>query len=341
MTRIASLLILLAALLLPSIAVQAPAQQKTLVVTGYGGRWSEVMKKALIEPFEKQHGVKIELVTGITTEWVAKLMAGGPDNPPFDVVMGNEPPFPIPRERGFFEARNLALAPNIKNVYDKALVGDTSVAIFWSRIGIAYRTDVVTRKPTSWKDLWDEAYTGRRGTYVIGNTLGINFLFMTSKIYGKDFFDVDAGIAAIKRMQPKLVDFTGTIEKYLESKEVVIAVLHDGSTYDLQKRGIPLDWAAPSEGVPILDQVIQVTKGSKNKELAWKLVDAYLSPEVQTAFATELFFSPTNKTVKLPPEVTRKIISGPADVDKLVLFDWAKIARQRPQWTERWNKELR
>ena len=76
MTRIASLLILLAALLLPSIAVQVPAQQKTLVVTGYGGRWSEVMKKALIEPFEKQHGVKIELVTGITTEWVAKLTAG-------------------------------------------------------------------------------------------------------------------------------------------------------------------------------------------------------------------------------------------------------------------------
>ncbi len=75
--------------------------------------------------------------------------------------------------------------------------------------------------------------------------------------------------------------------------------------------------------------------------LAWKLVDMYLSPEVQTAFATELFFSPTNKTVKLPPDVARKMISGPAEVDKLVLFDWAKVARQRPQWTERWNKELR
>src|SRR5262249_11394391 len=94
-------------------------------------------------------------------------------------------------------------------------------------------------------------------------------------------------------------------------------------------------------GQPILDQVIQVTKGSKQKELAWKLVDMYLSPEVQTAFATELFFSPTNKPVKLRPEVARKMISGPAEVDKLVLFDWAKVARQRPQWTERWNKELR
>src|SRR5262249_37141873 len=130
MRRLASLLAVVAVLLLPAGAPPTPAQQKTLVVTGYGGRWSEVMKKALIDPFEKQHGVKVELVTGITTEWVAKLMAGGPDHPVFDLVMGNEPPLPIPRERGFFEPRNVALAPNIKNVYDKALIGDTSLAIF-------------------------------------------------------------------------------------------------------------------------------------------------------------------------------------------------------------------
>jgi putative spermidine/putrescine transport system substrate-binding protein len=334
-----ALIAILACALLP--APRADAQQKTLVVTGYGGRWSEVMKKALVEPFEKKHGVKVEIVTGITTEWVAKLLAAGPDNPPFDVVFGNEPPFPIPRERGFFDRRNEALAPNIKNLYPKALIGDTSLAMFWGRIGLAYRTDSVQRKPTSWKDFWDEAYAGRRATYVIGNTLGINFLFVASKLYGKDYFDVDAGLAAIKRAQPKLVDFTGTVEKQLEQKEVVMAVLHDASAYDLQKRGLPIEWVAPREGQPILDQIVQVTRGSKNKELAWKFIDAYISPEVQLAFATELFWSPTNKTVTLPPDVAKKIISGPADVDKLVLFDWAQVARQRPQWTEKWNKEMR
>ncbi len=285
----------------------ADAQTTTLVVTGYGGRWSEVMKKALVEPFEKKHGVKVEIVTGITTEWVAKLLAAGPDNPPYDVVFGNEPAFPIPRERGFFEKRNEALAPNIKNLYPKALIGDTSL----------------------------------RATYVIGNTLGINFLFIASKLYGKDYFDIDAGVAAIKRAQPKLVDFTGTVEKQLEQKEVVLAVLHDAAAHDLQKRGIPVDWVAPSEGQPILDQIVQVTRGSKNKELAWKFIDAYISPEVQLAFATELFWSPTNKTVKVPADVAKKIVSGPADVDKLVLFDWAYVAKQRPQWTEKWNKEMR
>ena len=99
-------------------------------------------------------------------------------------------------------------------------------------------------------------------------------------------------------------------------------MLHDAATNDLKKRGIPVDWVAPGEGTPILDQVVQVTRGSKNKELAWKFIDAYLSPEVQLAFATELFWSPTNRTVKVPPDVAKKVI-GPADVEKLVLFDWA------------------
>ena len=319
---------------------RADAEPVTLVVTGYGGRWSEVMKKVLVEPFEKKHGVKVEVVTGITTEWVAKLMAAGPDNPPFDVVFGNEPAFPIPRERGFFDKRNDTLAPNIKNLYPKALIGDTSLAMFWGRIGLTYRTDSGVKKPVSWKDFWDDAYTGKRSTYVIGNTLGINFLFVVSKIFGKDYFDIDAGVAAIKKAQPKLVDFSGTIEKQLEQKEVVLAVLHDAGTNDLKNRGIPVDWVAPSEGTPILDQVVQVTRGSKNKELAWKFIDAYLSPEVQTAFATELFWSPTNKTVKLPADVAKKVI-GAGDIDKLVLFDWAQVAKQRPQWTEKWNREMR
>src|SRR5260370_24306554 len=123
-----------------------------------------------------------------------------------------------------------------------------------------------------------------RSTYVIGTTLSSNFLIIVSKSFGRDFYDIDAGVAAIKHAQPKLVDFTGTVEKQLEQKEVVMAVLHDASTYDLHKRGIPVDWAAPSEGLPILDQIRQLTRRSQNKEQASKLIDAYTSPQGQHAY---------------------------------------------------------
>ena len=262
------------------------------MVTGYGGRWSEVMKKALVEPFEKKHNVKVEVVTGISTEWVAKLMAAGPDNPPFDVLFGNEPAFPIPRERGFFDKRNDTLAPNIKNLYPKALIGDTSLAMFWGRIGLAYRTDSGVKKPTSWKDFWDDAYTGKRSTYVIGNTLGINFLFVISKIFGKDYFDIDAGVAAIKKAQPKLVDFSGTMEKQLEQKEVGDRGAPRRGDQRSEEARHPGGLGGPREGTPILDQVVQVTQGSKNRELAWKFIDAYLSPEVQTRLRDRALLEP-------------------------------------------------
>ena len=334
------LAILASTLLLPILPAQA--QQTTLVVTGYGGRWSEVMKKALVEPFEKKHGVKVEIVTGITTEWVAKLLAAGPDNPPYDVVFGNEPAFPIPRERGFFEKRNETLAPNIKNLYPKALIGDTSLAMFWGRIGLAYRTDSGIKKPTSWKDFWDEAYVGKRATYVIGNTLGINFLFI-------DLEDLRQGLLRHRRRgrrhQARPAQAGG-----LHGHRGEAARAEGGRDRGAPRRLPPTicrsaasRWTGspPARACRSSTRSSRSRSGSKNKELAWKFIDAYLSPEVQLAFATELFWSPTNKTVKVPADVAKKIISGPADVDKLVLFDWAQVAKQRPQWTEKWNKEMR
>ena len=43
-----------AATLIP--VAPAYAQGTTLIVTGYGGRWSEVMKKALVEPSRRSTG---------------------------------------------------------------------------------------------------------------------------------------------------------------------------------------------------------------------------------------------------------------------------------------------
>src|SRR5258705_10628103 len=70
------LLAAIAVTLLP--APPAHAQQTALVVTGYGGRWSGVMKKGLVQPFEKKNGAKGGILTGLTNEWVGKMMAPAP-----------------------------------------------------------------------------------------------------------------------------------------------------------------------------------------------------------------------------------------------------------------------
>ncbi|MBI3457513.1 MAG: hypothetical protein HY002_17170 [Candidatus Rokubacteria bacterium] len=51
--------------------------------------------------------------------------------------------------------------------------------------------------------------------------------------------------------------------------------------------------------------------------------------------------SPINGTVKPPPEVAAQTISGRKDVEKLLIFDRARIAERRPTWTDPWNRVLR
>ena len=171
---------------------------------------------------------------------------------------------------------------------------------------------------------------GRRATYVIGNTLGINFLFITSKLFGKDYFDIDAGVAAIKRAQPKLVDFTGTAQKQLEQKEVVLAVLHDADTYDMQKRGIPVDWVAPQRGHADPRPGRPGPAGLEEQGAGVEVHRRLPLARGAAGLRHRALLEPDQQDGEGAPDVAQKIINGPADVDKLVLFDWAHGGQAAP-----------
>jgi putative spermidine/putrescine transport system substrate-binding protein len=83
-----------------------------------------------------------------------------------------------------------------------------------------------------------------------------------------------------------------------------------------------------------------VLKGSKNRELAWKFLDAFLDNQAQVGFATSEFYGPANKTVTVPEEDAKLITATPEDVKRLAFFDWDTIGGQRSRWIERWNREI-
>src|SRR4029450_6360747 len=112
--------------------------------------------------------------------------------------------------------------------------------------------------PTSWKDLADPAFAGQRGGYQIPiNSIGQMHLMMLGKVYGKGFEDLDAAYKALEQLKPiKLYDFTGGMEKALLSAEVNIGGLHDSGIYRYDGENQPIAFAAPSEGVLSLQQVV-------------------------------------------------------------------------------------
>ena len=139
------------------------------------------------------------------------------------------------------------------------------VSAFTSAIGFGYRTDKGLTEPKSWKDLADPKLAGVRASYIIPvNSLGQMHLMMLGKIYGKGLTDLDAAYKALEQLKPiKMYDFTGGMEKALLSAEVNLGVLHDSGIYRYDGQNQPIAFAAPSEGVLSLEQVWNITPGTK------------------------------------------------------------------------------
>jgi putative spermidine/putrescine transport system substrate-binding protein len=215
--------------------------------------------------------------------------------------------------------------PNIADVYPYAVSDKiVGVSIFTSAIGLGYRTDKGLAVPKSWKDLADRKLDGARGGYLIPvNSLGQAHLMMLGKIYGKGMQDLDAAYKALAELKPiKMVDFTGQMEKMLLSGEVSMGIIHDSGVLRYEGQNQPVDFAIPAEGVLALEQVLNVTPGSKVKELALAYVDFMLRPDVQKQLAEGVWYSPSNKKVKLDAKFDARLFNTEEKVAKLIQPDW-------------------
>lgn len=300
------------------------AEEPVLNITGWGGKWGDVMSAEIGPAFEKEF--KCKLRTDTALPFLPKLQASSRSAPIYDVLHTNSNEQWAAVDMGLVEPKiDPKLVPNMADVYPYAVSDKIAgVCIFTSAIGLGTRTDKGYGPIASWKELWDAKYNGVRGGYVIPvNSLGQAFVMMCGTLFGKGQTDLDAAYAALEKLKPiKLVDFTGAMEKMFLSGEVGLGVIHDSGIYRYDGQNQPIDFITPSEGVLSLEQVLTITPGSKMKELAHAYVNYMLRPEVQKRLAETVWYSPANKQVKLDAKYDAKLLTTPDKVSKLIQVDW-------------------
>ncbi|WP_439571978.1 extracellular solute-binding protein [Phreatobacter sp.] len=302
----------------------ASAQTPVLKITTWGGKWGEVMKGDVLPAFEREFKCTVQADQAFP--FLPKLQASPRANPVYDVLHANSNEQWKALEFGIVEAKlDVKDVPNLKDVYPYAISDKiVGVSIFTSAIGLGFRTDKGLTRPTSWKDLAAPALAGQRGGYLIPvNSLGQAHLMMLGQIYGSGMQDLDAAYKALEALKPiKLFDFTGQMERALLSAEVSMGVIHDSGIYRYDGTGEPVDFAIPSEGVVALEQVLNVTPGSRVKQLAYAYIDYMLRPDVQKKLAEAVWYSPSNTKVQLDAKYSARLFNTPEKVSQLIQPDW-------------------
>lgn len=322
----------------------ARAQAKTLTVTCYGGAYEKFFRSALLPDFEKQTGATVKLALGVAKDNIPLMRAAGVDNPPLDVCMTNEVIAEILRTEGYFTPLPEDKVPNLKDVAPIARYPDNmAVTGVLQPVGIAYRSDLVDKPVNTWHEFFQRPdLAGKLGVYNITNSLGFMFVLLMARTFGGSEANYEAAFKEIAKLKPfNQVDFSGTMEIQLSRGEVEVAPLDFAAVIRLSKQGIGVNAKVPPEGLVAFDQVFNVAKGSKSKDLAFAWVDYILSPAVQQKFVTGFYASPTNLKTVIPPELASNPLLLTGDkLNSIVRHDWAAANRNRDKIVDQWNRMM-
>ncbi len=328
----------------PALAQSKPFQGQTLVVTSYGGPWQQFMENDHIPAFEDMTGAKVELAIGLSKDWFARMQAAGQDHPPYDVFVANETYVAQLRLEGYFASLPAAGVPNLAAVPQQLRQpNDVGVLGLVGALGIAYRTDTVKTPPKSWKDLAN--YGAKTAIFTIGNSGEPQHIMKMSQILTGNYQAWQAAVQWIGKnlCAAKQVDFSGTEQTMLTQGEVDVGLIDAPDWALLKAKGLPVAWVLPSEGYcGMFEQDMNVTSGSKVKELGFAFINYWLSDQVQKKWAEKFYWTPANAHVGISPAVKPLIPVTPDQFSLIPRWDyiWLNTSGARDAMTQAWYREV-
>jgi putative spermidine/putrescine transport system substrate-binding protein len=336
---------------LASVAVLAlaafPARAQEVVrVQTWGGALGDSFQKNIVEPFEKETGIKVELSYGMSVDALAKVR-GQAANPQIDVAMMGQVDGITLWQEGLTAALDPKDIPNLGNLISPAVYKDDKGSIFYVGMygyvfELVYRTDKIKTPPTCWKDLWKDEYKGEVMFPPPGVFIGY-IQAMASRINGGSEENMEPGWAAMKALAPNIgAVFNSDSEAYnlIASGEASIGPVLMFTTIDLIKAGVPVARVSPCEGSPIAWDGLALVKNSPNPEGAKKLVNFMLQKSVVEAHVNAVSTIPAMDGIVLKPELAKALPSTPEDRAKLTSLDDATIAKHKAEWIARWDREI-
>ena len=319
-----------------SALAQSSFKGRQLVAQGFGGPTQDVIQKAVFDPLDQKLGCTSTQVPLQSAAAFARMRAEA-SAPQIDMYQ-----FSGGQEVLAAAEKLTAGLGNLSNWGDvPAKMKDANrqwVTFAIIAEGILYRTDKITTPPKSYKDFLNPAYDGHIALPTITNGYGTDFLVMLARTFGGGEKNIDPGFNALAKIAPHATIFKAASEvpALFAQGDVWITPYDSTSAKRCKDAGLPVAFASPEEGSPASFCTTCIAAKSKNIDLAREAVNQFISVESQIAIAKAMQWAPTNQRVKLPEDLAKQLPRP----DQLVTLDMKTMTEHRPQWTERWNREI-
>ncbi len=315
---------------------------QTLVVNMPGGFLGELHQEYIYEPFEKEFGVTIETVEGLTADLLAKAQAQK-NNPQMDVLFMANSGFAQGSAQDLWATMTEEKVPFLAEMGDDyRFEGDTYVSTYNGPVVLAYNPDLVTSVPTSWEDLWDPAYAGKAIIPDMNGCCGVLFLLQSAMDNGGGIDDIQPGFDAIQELKPNLITlFTSNsdAQTLYTDGAAALGVWSIDRAVAMMQSGASMDYVIPEEGAPLVLNSVAIVNGSPNQELAEVFVDFALRQVTKPEFYTQLASLPGLDEVEIPAEF-KDVYPSEDEMARLWVPEWSKIAPEMPAWQDQWQREV-
>ncbi|HXP77471.1 MAG TPA: extracellular solute-binding protein [Stellaceae bacterium] len=312
-----------------------------VVVGTWGGDYQNLIQKNIAAPLLQPQGIEVIYDTGNDSPRKTKMMAEKMlPRGTMDISALNRAGSYEMYKAGTLLEIDASKIPNAKHVLPKFATSWSVPHIFSGRI-ILYNPKFVTEKPTSYADLWNPKYAGRVGIIDIQYQTTIQSAAMIS---GGSFTNYEPGKAKLmelKKIGYKMMPTNEAMAQALKTEEVWMCIMWKARGVMWQNAGVPVEIAAPKEGVVTYISDFTIPKNAPNKDGAYAFLNAMLDPKPQEGFIEDMGYNPTVDDVELASAMAKRVGFTAEEQKLLLVEDSDYLAQNDAQLKEWWDKEFK
>ena len=322
------------------------AQARRFVASCLTGSWEVAFRDNAVPAFRRDNNnAEVALEPMVSVEQLAKISAAKANPPPpLDVAILDNGPSLVAIAQDLVSPYPVAQSKYYRDILPDAK-SPMGVAPFFQIIGIAYNSDRIKTPPTSWDDLWKPEYKGRVGVTNLNSSMGMGFMVALASKHGGSEANIDEAFKRLGDLKPNIGAVAANPSQaaaLFQQGQIDIAPAIFNEIMLLKAHDVPVDFVLPKEWAVGYNSTMHIVKNSPYADLAFKYIEACLSPEVQTKMMQAPYLVvPTNSKVKMTGEIAKMFGNVEQLQEKLRFLDWKTINQNRGAWVERFNREVK